>query len=74
MDRRMLMDHLALAEQHVEQGKEHIDRQTALIAKLECNGYDSALARKLLGTFQDLQALHTGDRDRLHRELVDAKD
>lgn len=72
MDRALIQDHLAMAERHVAEGEEHLDRQTALIAELERDGHDSRTARDLLGTLKESLALHIADRDRLRRELAAA--
>ena len=72
MDRTVLLNHLALAEQHVAQGERHLSRQREIIAETEAAGRDSALARELLHTFEATQATHMADRDRLLRELSQA--
>lgn len=72
MDRALIHDRLAMAERHVAQGKEHIERQTALIAELDRDGHDSRTARDLLGTLKESLALHIADRDRLRHELAAA--
>jgi hypothetical protein len=69
MDRRMLEGHLAQAERHVLKGESHIDRQRQLVAELERDGDDITLATKLLLQFEQLQAMHIADRDRLRQEL-----
>ena len=69
MDHDLLADHLEQAEHHVEQADEHIARQTDLIAWLETRGHDATEAKRLLVLFQEIQATHIADRDRL-RELV----
>jgi hypothetical protein len=69
MDRAMKERHLALAERHVAQGERHIAQQRQLIAQIEQRGIDSKLARDLLQQFEEMQALHTADRDRLRQEL-----
>ena len=40
-----------------------------LIAELERKGRDSAQARAILEQFQELEAMHLADRDRILREL-----
>jgi hypothetical protein len=64
MDREMLQQHLAQAEAHVETGYKNIARQRDVIAQLEREGQDTALARDTL-----MQALHIADRERILREL-----
>lgn len=64
------MEQLALAEQHVTEGRRHIEIQRKIIAGLERDRQDTVQARKLLGALQETQALHLADRDRLQRELA----
>jgi hypothetical protein len=42
-----------------------------LIAELERDGHETVEARALLETFEELQAQHIADRDRLRREVND---
>jgi hypothetical protein len=69
MDRAMLMRHLALAERHITEGREHVVRQHDIIARLEAAGLGSSqtadIARLLLSSMQDSLAQHISDRDRL---------
>ena len=69
MDRRTIAERLTMAERHVAEGRGHIELQQDIVAELERDGHDSTLARMLLATLQETQALHIGDRDRLQREL-----
>jgi hypothetical protein len=70
MDRAMTLSHLALAERHVARGYEHIASQIRIIASLANNGHDTAVAERLLLTFEDIQRSHVADRDRLKKELA----
>jgi hypothetical protein len=72
MDRALILDHLAQAERHVAEGKEHLDRQRQILAELQRDGHDTAEAKKLLATFEALQAQHVADCARLRRELENA--
>jgi hypothetical protein len=72
MERRILELHLVQAEAHIAVGKRHIARQRALVAKLERDGHDPTEARRLLDSFEELQAMHIAGRDRLQRELTTA--
>ena len=65
----MLQDHLAQAECHVAEGERNIARQREIVAQLECDGHDADQAARLLRSFEELQALHVADRDRLRKEL-----
>ena len=69
IDRAMLEEHLTMAERHVAQGERHVARQREIVAKLERHGHDTRSAKELLVQFQELQALHIADRDRLRHEL-----
>ena len=76
MDRQMVLDHLALAEQHIADGKATIERQRNLVVELEQGGHDTSKARELLREFLQTQKSHEEDRKRLRRELamLDAKE
>ena len=68
--RRAMMDHLLQVEHHVMQGQRHVERQREIVAKLEkIRSADANSARALLAQFEDMQAMHIADRDRLYREL-----
>jgi Spy/CpxP family protein refolding chaperone len=69
MDPEILQQHLFQAEEHVALGEQHISRQRELIAELDRDGHDTKEARQLLATFEQLQALHVEDRDRLRRKI-----
>jgi len=70
MDAEMARDHLAQAERHVAQGERHIARQREIIAELERDGHDTAQARATLAQFEEIQAMHVAERDRLRHELI----
>lgn len=65
----MLENHLTLAERHVAQGAEHVARQRELVAKLARDGHSTLQAIDTLAQFEELQAMHVADRDRINREL-----
>jgi Spy/CpxP family protein refolding chaperone len=69
MDRSLKLKKLEKARRHIAQGGETISRQRKLIAKLEATGYDTAMARHLLASFEGLQAMSVSEVDRLEREL-----
>ena len=69
MDREMLKRHLAEAEEHIATGDKNIARQRDVIAQLELDGRDTASARTFLHEFEQLQARHIAERERLLREL-----
>lgn len=72
MDRATVERRLAQCERHVALGAEHVRSQRELIAKLEKDGHDTTAAAALLLQFEELQALHIADRDRLRQELLGA--
>lgn len=71
MDKTMILDHLALAERHVAQGRRHVAHQKQIISDLENGGHDTAVARSLLLNFKDVLKMHIADRDRLKKELAE---
>ena len=68
--RNLLLEHLDQARRHVAEGAEHVVRQRELVARMERDGHDTAEARRLLGQFEEMQALHVADRDRIEDELA----
>ncbi|MGY3530350.1 hypothetical protein [Bradyrhizobium sp. USDA 4452] len=70
MDRVILEQHLALAERHAAQGRQHVARQENLIAELDRDGHDTTEARKVLDTLRITQALHEQDVERILGELT----
>ena len=70
MDHATIADHLAQAERHVVAGERTLAHQRGLVAELERDGHDTSQARALLVQFEELQALHISNRDRLRRELA----
>jgi hypothetical protein len=55
----------------VQEAKRNVANQRKLLASLEADGHTegAAEAQRLLGQFEELQALHSADRDRLRKEL-----
>jgi len=49
-----LAEQLAQARQHMEQARQRIEEQTALISRLQSDGHDTKAAESLLATFIDL--------------------
>ena len=73
MDRALIREHLAFAEQQLDAADEHLAKQRAIVAQIERNKLDASLARKLLRLFEDGYALHVLHRDRLRAELDGAE-
>jgi hypothetical protein len=71
MDKAMILEHLALAERHIAQGRRTIAHQKQIILDLKNGGHDTTMARSLLASFKDIQKMHIADRDRLKKELAD---
>lgn len=69
-DRSTVERHLQKALQHVATGQRLVDKQRALLATLEEHGHATHIARKLLLQFENVQAMHFVDRDRLVDELA----
>jgi hypothetical protein len=74
MDRAMLVRHLAMAERHVADGREHVTRQQGIVSGLEAAGlggsHTADVARQLLHSMLKGQALFIGDRNRLRDWLT----
>jgi hypothetical protein len=69
MDRWMIEQHLAQAEDRVRLGKRHIVRQRQIVEELLARGRPTGAARHLLATFEGMQQMHAKDRNRL-RDLA----
>ncbi|MBV9221997.1 MAG: hypothetical protein JO366_03220 [Methylobacteriaceae bacterium] len=72
MDRNILVRHLTQAEDHVAKGKRHLQQQREIVAKLNGEGGGSTRAQRLLNLFEEMQALHVADRERLKKALAEA--
>lgn len=70
MDREIILESLAQAEQNAAQGERHLARQEALIAELDRHGHDTTEALKLLVTLRKTQVLHQQDVERIAQELA----
>ena len=71
MDRARILRHLAEAEDHVAEGQTRLNRQREIVAELERDGHDSAMARELLRQFESVQAMHIAGLARVTRELAE---
>ena len=69
MERSIIQRHFEQAMEHVLLGEIHVAGQRKRVATLERNGLDTARSRKLLAQFEEIQALHVADLDRLRHEL-----
>src|SRR5262249_39765852 len=69
-DRETIRQRLRMAERHVHRGEENIGSQRRIVAEFARDGHDTTMARKLLATFEMIQAAHVEDRDRLRADLA----
>jgi len=69
MDWATLEWQLLQAERHVSEGESHVARVRAVIAERQHQGLDAREATDLLRQFEELQATHIAERDRLRKDL-----
>jgi hypothetical protein len=69
MDPASLVEHLALADTHIEEGERRIEQLRKRIAVMERSGRDTPKSRDLLRALQQTQTLHIAHRDRLRNEV-----
>jgi hypothetical protein len=69
VNRKIMLEHLAMAERHVASGEGHLRRQETLIGELDRGGHGTTDACAILATMRQTQELHVQDRDRILREL-----
>jgi hypothetical protein len=69
-ERVLMKRHLAEAEKAVAHGNSELARQQKIVAQLEHDGQDSAVARKVFAEFKALQELRVADRDWLIHALA----
>ena len=69
MDRAVLQDHLAAAEQYLDEAEWHVANQREHVSQLERDGIDTTEPVRLLAELEEVLALHLADRDRLREEL-----
>jgi hypothetical protein len=60
---------LEMARRHCAEGERHISLQHDIIAHLRELGGDTAIAERLLVTFETIQEQHCTHRDRLQAQL-----
>ena len=61
---------LAEAERHIQAGRLAVECQRKVIATLERQGHNPALAKRLLSTLERTLALYEADRGRLRRRIA----
>jgi hypothetical protein len=69
MDRILTLTRVAQAERHVAIGERNLARQRVIIETLGRDGYDTTDARGVLRVFEQAQAMHIADRNRLRAKL-----
>ncbi len=69
MNRITTLRLLVHAERCVRQGERRLDRERALLEKLERGGHETGYARALLHQMEEAQALCVDDRDRIRAQL-----
>jgi hypothetical protein len=69
MDRAMLVEQLVQAECDIVLGENHLARQRGVVAERWRQGLDVSEAIERLRQFEELQAMHVADRDRLRAKL-----
>jgi hypothetical protein len=72
MDRTVITELLMQAERHIRIGMNLLQRQRELIDRMEQGKHDTTEAKALLARFEEVQALHIADRDRLSKELSES--
>ncbi len=69
MDRKMLEHHSGQAQRHAVQGASLVAEQRERVMKLELLGADCVHAKRLLALFEELQAMHADDAERIRRKM-----
>jgi hypothetical protein len=69
MDREIELEHLRKADADIVKGRERIERQQALVARLKRDGHDVSAAMALLQTMQETLAVMEEHRRTILAEL-----
>jgi hypothetical protein len=72
MDRKTILRDLARAQERVAQVELHLKVQQQIVDVLERDGCNALHAKQLLQHYQELQARHIADRERL-KDLSETK-
>jgi len=67
----LLKDHLAQAERHIVEGRDHVERQRQIVEELVRRGESAGRSKALLELFEQTLAAHVEERDRLRNELTE---
>jgi hypothetical protein len=71
MERVLLKDHLAQAERHIVEGRDHVERQRQIVEELVRRGESAGRSKALLELFEQTLAARVEERDRLRNELTE---
>jgi len=71
--RDLLKDHLAQAERHIAEGRDHVERQRQIVEEVVRRGEDARRSTVLLELFEETLAGHVQERDRLRSELAESR-
>lgn len=63
MDKKTLRQYLSQAEDHIDDARRRIERQTQLASQLKAHGHDTVMAEQLLKQFKDTLQTLQADRD-----------
>lgn len=69
-DRKIVLEHLQLADRHVAEGEHRISRQHRVIARLRAKGEATTTAEWFLGYLRASRLVHLVSRSRLHEKLA----
>ena len=70
VDRKILLEHLQVANRHVAESEHRIARQQRLIDKLQAKQQATSTAEWFLGYLRASRVLHLVSRSRLQEELA----
>jgi hypothetical protein len=71
MDSKLERGHLRKAESDIAKARDHIEKQIALMERLEADGHDTTTAQALLETMRETLTQMESHRDSILRELAD---
>jgi hypothetical protein len=71
MNRETELQHLALADRHIEEARERIARLQTSIASAAARGEDAASARTTLSTLQNVFSTFVAERNAIARTIAD---
>jgi hypothetical protein len=72
MERDLLKDHLAQAERHIAEGRDHVERQRQIVEEVVRRGENADRSKALLELFENTLEAHFEERDRLRDKLAES--